>query len=165
MIKLHGDIKSPQRCILAKKQYDAAYGIDELDMALPMPRLLRHYFLNSSLLFVGCSLQNDRTIQVFKAVKKEIGDKDLPQHFSIEQAPDTAEALVQRNAELAKLGITAIWLEQGQYHLVESILRHAKNEVMYQQGDKVKIQTDDKVISAEPVELSLWGWIKNSFKR
>jgi NAD-dependent SIR2 family protein deacetylase len=133
IIKLHGDIKNPARCILSKNQYDQAYGNDHLNMTLPIPKLLAYYFKNSSLLFLGCSLNNDRTIQVFRAAKEAIGDAETPQHFSIEQAPDDEEDLVERNAHLAKLGITAIWFEKGSFDYVESILRLAKNELRYRE--------------------------------
>jgi len=131
IIKIHGDIKHPQRCILGKAQYDAAYGVAELDLGRPIPKVLRYYFRNSSLLFVGCSLSNDRTIQVFKHVKEQEGDFLFPQHFTIEQAPETQEELVQRNAELLRLGITAIWYEKGRHDKIESILNLAKNELNY----------------------------------
>jgi NAD-dependent SIR2 family protein deacetylase len=131
IIKIHGDIKHPQRCILGKAQYDAAYGEEELDLERPIPKLLKYYFKNSSLLFIGCSLSNDRTIQVFKHVKELVGDFLFPQHFTIEQAPETQEELVQRNAELLKLGITAIWYEKGRHDKIESILNLAKNELNY----------------------------------
>jgi len=81
VIKLHGDIRNPNRCILGKKQYDEAYGEPHLDLSRPIPKLLRYYYTTSSLLFIGCSLNNDRTIQVFKAVKeaqRKYGDIDLP---------------------------------------------------------------------------------------
>ncbi|RND29992.1 SIR2 family protein, partial [Vibrio cholerae] len=91
IIKIHGDIKYPQRCILGKAQYDTADGEEELDLQRPIPKVLRYYFKNSSLLFVGCSLSNDRTIQVFKHVKELEGDFLFPQHFAIEQAPETQE--------------------------------------------------------------------------
>lgn len=132
IIKLHGDIKNPTRCILSKSQYDAAYGGHQLDMTLQIPKLLSYYYRNSSLLFLGCSLNNDRTIQVFKAVKKAIGDAVTPQHFSIEQALGDEQEIVERNAHLANLGITAIWYEKGCFDCVESILRLAKNELRYQ---------------------------------
>ncbi len=161
--KLHGDIKSPQNCILGKNQYDEAYGVDNLDMALPIPRLLRYYFINSSLLFVGCSLQNDRTMQVFEAVKQESGEKNLPQHFAIEQLPGSEEELVERNAELLRLGITAIWYERGQYDLVEAILKHARNEVTYLQGDKEKRRSALAAESPKTYGEDLRGWIKRIF--
>jgi len=65
IIKLHGDISSPSKCIISKNQYDQAYGSECLDLSLPIPKLLSYYFKNSSLLFLGCSLNNDRKIQVF----------------------------------------------------------------------------------------------------
>lgn len=134
IIKLHGDVKAPNRCILGKRHYDAAYGKPDLDLALPIPKLLRYYFTNSSLLFIGCSLNNDRTIQVFKAVKDAIGDGDRPEHFSIEQAPETKAELITRNEELLKLGIVPIWYPKGEYDKVEAILRHARNELKYKES-------------------------------
>lgn len=70
IIKLHGDINNPTRCILSRNQYDVVYGGDQLDMTLPIPKLLSYHYRNSSLLFLGCSLNNDRIIQVFRAVKE-----------------------------------------------------------------------------------------------
>lgn len=131
IVKLHGDIRNPARCILSKSQYDQAYGTDQLGMTLPIPKLLSYYFKNSSLLFLGCSLNNDRTIQVFRAVKKSIGDADTAQHFSIEQAPEDEQNLVDRNANLAQLGITAIWFEKDRFDCVDDMLRLAKNELRY----------------------------------
>jgi hypothetical protein len=134
IIKLHGDIKAPNRCILGKRHYDAAYGAPDLDLTLPIPKLLHYYFTNSSLLFIGCSLNNDRTIRVFKAVKDAIGDGDRPEHFSIEQAPETEAELVTRNEELLKLGIVPIWYPKGEYDKVEAILRQARCELKYSES-------------------------------
>ena len=36
IIKLHGDIQNPAKCILSKNQYDQAYGVDTLDMDGPL---------------------------------------------------------------------------------------------------------------------------------
>ncbi len=135
VIKLHGDIQNPNRCILGKKQYDEAYGENDLDLARPIPKLLRYHYTTSSLLFIGCSLNNDRTIQVFKAVKAALGDGDRPEHFSIEQAPENLEDLVARNAELLEIGVTPIWFPDGEYDKVEAILRHARNELKYEQSN------------------------------
>ncbi|MDM3871377.1 SIR2 family protein [Porticoccus sp. W117] len=134
VVKLHGHINIPQRCIISANQYDLAYGQGEVDLSLPIPKLLGHHYRNSSLLFLGCSLNNDRTIQVFRKVKGQMPDVDRPQHFSIEQAPNDVNELTQRNASLLELGITPIWYEQGNYESVEALLQHAKHEVEYQGG-------------------------------
>jgi NAD-dependent SIR2 family protein deacetylase len=132
VIKLHGDIREPKRCILSKNQYDEAYGNGSLNMHKPIPKLLAYHYKNSSLLFLGCSLRNDRTVQVFKTIKDGMGEEEeTKQHFSIEQAPESLEEIAQRNAELAKLGITPIWFEKDRYELVESILGLAKNELRH----------------------------------
>jgi len=131
IIKLHGDFKHPNKCILSKNQYDEAYGAREVDLSIPIPKILKYYYRNSCLLFLGCSLNKDRTIQVFQEVKNKIGDEDRPQHFSIEQAPESEEDIVERNAYLSNYGITPIWFEKGQFDFVESILRHARNELRY----------------------------------
>ena len=60
-------------------------------------------------------------VAIFKAVKedqKTKGDFDLPEHFSIEQAPETVAELADRNAELLNLGITPIWFPSGEYDKV-----------------------------------------------
>lgn len=132
VIKLHGNIREPRRCILSKNQYDEAYGNGSLNMHKPIPKLLAYYYKNSNLLFLGCSLRNDRTVQVFSKIREGMGEKEeTNQHFSIEQAPESLEEIAQRNAELAKLGITPIWFEKERFDLVESILSLAKNELRH----------------------------------
>ncbi|QXH94291.1 SIR2 family protein [Pseudomonas ogarae] len=134
IIKMHGDIKHPAQCILGKAQYDQAYGEVELDLDRAIPKMLRYYFTNNSLLFIGCSLNNDRTIQVFREIKARAGDYSFPQHFSIEQTPDCTKNLVARNVELARLGITAIWYPQKKHEYVETILRCIRNELNYKKA-------------------------------
>ena len=163
IIKLHGDIQNPAQCILSKNQYDQAYGTDRLDMSLPIPKLLSYYYRNSSLLFLGCSLNKDRTMQVFQVVKDQIGDADKPQHFSIEQAPEDENELVERNAQLASFGITAIWFEKGFFDYVENMLRLAKNELRYRgvMFGFQKAPTVNESIS-DPKGFGLFDFIKKT---
>lgn len=131
VIKLHGDINKPAKCILGKNQYDEAYGNGTLDLSKPIPKLLSFHYRTSNLLFLGCSLNQDRTMQVFQAVKDEIGDVDRPQHFSIESMPENEMELVERNKYLLSFGITPIWFPSGSYDFIENILRLARNELRY----------------------------------
>lgn len=140
LIKLHGDFVDPVHCILGKAQYDAAYGADALDFQRPVPKILARYYRNNSLLFLGCNLRNDRTLQVFQATKAAAGDEWIPSHFAIEQAPTQLVDLVSRNAELARLGITAIWYPEKQYDFVDSILRLARSELNYKKSQMARAQ-------------------------
>jgi hypothetical protein len=155
IIKLHGDIQKPAKCILSKKQYDDAYGAEALDMEKPIPKLLSYYYKNSSILFLGCSLNNDRTVQVFRAIKTQIGDEDIPQHFSIEQAPEDINELADRNAFLLNLGITAIWFEKGCFDYIESVLRLAKNELRYRSITESNTQLLTNNVNQKSFKLEL----------
>ncbi|TBB88083.1 SIR2 family NAD-dependent protein deacylase [Rhizobium ruizarguesonis] len=133
IIKLHGNIQNPTSCILSKNQYAAAYGPDAIDLSLPIPQALDYYFRNSSLLFLGCSLNQDRTIRVFEAIKAKakLAGADLPQHFSIEQFSADETDLIGRNEYLLRLGITPIWFPAGEFGFIDGILSLARNELLY----------------------------------
>lgn len=133
VVKLHGNVNAPGSCILSKGQYAAAYGDDAIDLALPIPQALDYYFRNSSLLFLGCGLNQDRTVRVFEAIKiKARADSvDLPQHFSIEQCPGDEAALIARSVYLLRIGVTPIWFPAGEFDFVEGILRLARNELRF----------------------------------
>lgn len=131
IIKLHGDIENPAHCILGKNQYDEAYGNPDLNLKKPIPKLLSYHYRTSNLLFLGCSLNQDRTMQVFKAIKEEMGDIDRPSHFCLEAMPEDEAELVERNKYLLDFGIIPIWFPKGQYDYIEQILRLAKNELRY----------------------------------
>jgi hypothetical protein len=163
IIKLHGDIRAPGNCILSKNQYDQAYGNNEIEMTRPIPKLLEYYYKNGSLLFLGCSLNNDRTVQVFRAIKQKVGDIVMPQHFVIEQAPETEQELVDRNEYLLRLGITGIWFEKGQFEYVEGILRVARNELRYRGVIPGITDNRSKLVILEPTQGP--GFIGRFIKR
>jgi NAD-dependent SIR2 family protein deacetylase len=133
VIKLHGSINAPASCILSKAQYAAAYGPEAINLTLPIPQALDYYFRNSSLLFLGCGLNQDRTVRVFEAIKIKAREDgaDLPQHFSIEQCPADEAALIARNEYLLRIGVTPIWFPAGEFDFVEGILRLARNELRF----------------------------------
>lgn len=136
IIKLHGNADAPASCILSKGQYAAAYGADAIDLALPIPQVLDYYFRNSSLLFLGCGLNQDRTVRVFEAIKikAKADGVDLPQHFSVEQCPNDEAALIARNEYLLRMGVTPIWFPAGEFDFVEGILRLARNELWFRRA-------------------------------
>jgi hypothetical protein len=133
VIKLHGNVNAPGSCILSQGQYAAAYGADAIDLSLPIPQALDYYFRNSSLLFLGCGLNQDRTVHVFETIKIKAREDgaDLPQHFSIEQCPGDEAALIARNEYLLRMGVTPIWFPAGEFDFVEGILRLARNELLF----------------------------------
>jgi NAD-dependent SIR2 family protein deacetylase len=169
IIKLHGDIGTPGQCILGKDQYDQAYGVGAIDMSRPIPKLLEYYYMNNSLLFLGCSLNNDRTVQVFRAIKHEIEQKYrdilIPQHFAIEEVPESEQALIDRNAYLLGLGVTGVWFESGLFEYVEAMLRLARNELRYRGVFPTLVAGKVKPAVLDPARASAPNWLRRFWNR
>jgi hypothetical protein len=115
---------------------NAAYGINGIDLSLPLPKLLEFHFTSNSLLFLGCSLNNDRTVETFKKIKKQAraDGKTLPIHYSIEQAPETEAEISVRNNELLKMGVAPIWFQPKQFDTIVEILKYAQHEMNYREA-------------------------------
>ncbi|TBF80814.1 SIR2 family protein [Rhizobium leguminosarum] len=122
LLKIHGDIEAPSTCVLTKTQYEEAYGKYSIDFSLPIPRKLRRVYETMSLVFVGCSLLKDRTLEVFAKVMEERGPSDLPSHFAFVEAPPTEEGLVERNKFLLALGISPIFYPPGEHRFVREMI-------------------------------------------
>lgn len=65
LIKLHGDIAT-REFVLTEEDYDTTYGKMVLDSRLPLPAFLREVLLSRIILFLGCSLEEDRTLRIIE---------------------------------------------------------------------------------------------------
>lgn len=65
LIKLHGDV-ALKEFVLTESEYDEIYGKHVLDIRLPLPSFLRDVLLSKVILFMGCSLEEDRTLKVIE---------------------------------------------------------------------------------------------------
>jgi hypothetical protein len=68
LIKLHGDFSDDFSTVLTLAEYRHHYGkADEgFSTGLPLPEALLHLFRTESVLFLGCSMRNDRYLRVMK---------------------------------------------------------------------------------------------------
>jgi hypothetical protein len=123
ILKLHGSVGEEESYIFTKTQYTEAYG-DTLNFQLPLPKTLRQIFVSHSLLFLGCSLEQDRTLELFQLLKNE-GSFEIPQHFAI--LPDPGNAVLKREKEnyLREINIKTLWYPEGEHEYVETILKLA----------------------------------------
>ena len=65
LIKLHGDV-GLREFVLTEQSYNSIYGEQILDIRLPIPSFLRDILLSRVILFLGCSLEDDRTLRVIE---------------------------------------------------------------------------------------------------
>ena len=121
VLKLHGDADDSQTYILTKTQYTQAYG-EPLKFQRPLPKALRQIFISNSLLFLGCSLEKDKTLDLFRRVKAQSG-YEIPNHYAILPAPDSPAAKQQKESTRLSLSIQPVWYPEGKHDFVEKLLR------------------------------------------
>jgi len=102
LLKLHGDCRRPDTRVLLSREYKKAYAKGELIRE----ELALLYRLNN-LLFMGCSLGPDRTVELIADVAKS--DKNMPKHYAFLRLPSADETRIERENFLSKRGIYPIW--------------------------------------------------------
>lgn len=123
ILKLHGDAEDHDSYVFTKSQYTDAYGDGDFDFTKPLPRALRQIFVSHSMLFLGCSLETDRTLELFKHVCEQ-NEFEIPSHFAILPEPNgSGETKTQKESRLLNLNIRPIWFPDSEFHLVDGYLR------------------------------------------
>jgi hypothetical protein len=119
LLKMHGDIVERRDRVLTVTEYKQHYGEDDTpDYRKPLPQLLRRLFESRPLLFLGCSLNRDRTLRVLRQTALETNS----QHYAIVEAPADAGVAEQRRTDLSNSGIRAILYPTGEHGLVTQLL-------------------------------------------
>ena len=121
LLKLHGDAENDATHILTKAQYTNAYG-DPFDFRKPLPKALRQIYISQSLLFLGCSLDQDWTLELFKRAKQQ-DEYQIPSHYAILPEPIDAQKKQQKSRTLLELNIQPIWYPDGEHEFVEKLLQ------------------------------------------
>lgn len=123
LLKLHGNIDNAMERVLNQAEYNLAYGAEgNVNMAAPLPRLLKRLFSSYSFLFLGCSLSADRTIQTFMRVVLDEGRDTLPHHYALLASPADADKKRIIDQRLADAHITPLWYPEGAHEYIEQIL-------------------------------------------
>lgn len=116
LVKLHGDATGEGR-VLTAAEYLRAYGSAEKYQATSLSRALREIFTRERLLFVGCSLVQDRYLRLMQSVAKEKGGQH--RHFAIVEKRKGFAADAER---MSGCSITPIWFKPGQYARIAEII-------------------------------------------
>ncbi len=120
LLKLHGDAESEATHILTAEQYELAYG-KPFDFQKSLPKALRQIYISQSLLFLGCGLEQDWTMELFKAARDSDGYQ-VPNHYAIVEAPVDVQVKQQKETRLLDLNIQPIWYPNGEHQMVESVI-------------------------------------------
>jgi hypothetical protein len=102
IFKIHGRANDDRGRVLTSTEYDRAYGVDDT-----LAGVLNYLISNRSLLFLGCSLCLDRTVQALRAIKMGAGIP-LPRHYAFLKDPGP-DARPERREGLEQAEIHPIW--------------------------------------------------------
>lgn len=119
LLKIHGSIEETTSFVFSTEQYKTAYGEKGNRANKYLPNLLYKIFTARAVLFIGCSLDNDRTVEILEeSVKNNSGIS----HFAILPYFSDESAQIKRNRELSRLHINPIFYPEGDYEAVSQIL-------------------------------------------
>jgi len=122
LLKLHGDCSTSLGRVLTLDEYRKTYGRrgqNDFDLELPIPALLQAILVTRSVLFLGCSLTADRTVQALLNVSLRLGVRS---NYAVLAAPSDPAALRERAARLADMGVRTIWHREGDFERVEELV-------------------------------------------
>lgn len=125
LLKLHGDVGQENTYVFTKSQYKKVYG-ETVKFENKLPKTLRQIFISHSLLFLGCSLEKDWTLELFEKVMKD-GHFEIPQHFAILPKPSSKARKTQKENYLREMNIKTLWYPADKHEYVEKILSLAKD--------------------------------------
>lgn len=109
LLRLHGEAESGHGRVLTCNEYQSAYGADG-----SYKELFSTLIANCSLLFLGCSLSFDRTVEALKEIHRD-ARVETPRHYAFLALPETESDRQHRRDELAKANIFPIWYPDGDH--------------------------------------------------
>ena len=123
LFKLHGDIGPEihdiERLVFTQTQYDKAYANDG-----PLMQELPQWFQSKKLLFLGCSLAKDKTMDVLQQVTSKNPGLD---HYAILAC--SPNDIAKRCVEMGNWGVSAIFYPDGRHEAVRVILERLLEDI------------------------------------
>lgn len=110
LIKIHGDCKQVADRVLTLNEYESTYNEKSV-----LDSFFNRIIYRGALLFLGCSLSNDRTFQLIKEITHREGAHTLPRHYAFLEEIRDDRLRVKRKKELARANIFPIWYPEGEH--------------------------------------------------
>jgi tetratricopeptide (TPR) repeat protein len=117
LLKLHGDAEERTNRVLTRREYDTHYVSGNPE---GLRAQISRVFQGRTLLFVGCSLGVDRTMDVLLEIVKQVSGVE---HYAIIEKPASDPEFFERQRTLGTRGIQPIWYPTGRHDLIEPLLQ------------------------------------------
>ena len=130
LLKIHGDAEDRTSRVFTGLEYEEQYPQPSLQLQSDTDRaseksvvnitsLAWIMFTNRPLLFLGCSLERDRTLDVLRKIK---GLLPALTHYAVIGAPYRVDRLRERRREMDQYGISPLWFVSGEFRRIRAIL-------------------------------------------
>lgn len=119
LVHLHGLADDRSDRVLTRSEYENRYGAHT-----PLAPVLRAFMVRP-LLFLGCSLQNDRPVRALLHLAQELresGAEALLRHYALLEYPRDPNVRAMRLAELERMGVRPVWFPTGDFGAIHDIL-------------------------------------------
>jgi tetratricopeptide (TPR) repeat protein len=116
--KLHGDYKTKADRVLTHGEYTEHYGHSDpgqIDWQRPLPRLFESLLAARPVLFLGSSLEQDRTVRMLAAFAQRhpgVG------HYALLEDPADDQRRQVRARALSNVGVRPLWFPKGGFDLI-----------------------------------------------
>ncbi|MDR2565708.1 MAG: CHAT domain-containing protein [Bifidobacteriaceae bacterium] len=115
LVKWHGCVSAPDEVVFTTASYDKHYGPSNGSQTA---RFLGEFFRSRPMLFLGCSLSADRTLDLLTAIAKN----DTRPHYALVPRAEDPAKFAADGRRLSNAGIRAIWYPAGQHEYVRVFL-------------------------------------------
>lgn len=121
VLKIHGTYDDRTFRVFTKDEYERGYE----DRGVTLKSLAWLTFTNRPLLFLGCSLESDRTVEVLAEIHRRL---PALKHYAVLAAHYSRSRQTDRQQQLSSWGISPIWYPPGQFDRIARILRNLVEE-------------------------------------
>lgn len=109
VVKMHGDCRQVADRVLLRTEYDRLYRDRKL-----VEQFFNGVIFRQSILFLGCSLSNDRTVSTMKGIVRRYGSERVPRHYAFLELK-ASDDRVARKKHLAEANIFPIWYPEREH--------------------------------------------------
>lgn len=125
LLKMHGSVEEISSFIFTQEQYRKFYGERGCREGRLLPMYLMKLFSGKKILFVGCSLERDYTLDILEEC---IEQNRSISHYAIVPYPTESNKQIERNREMARLGIEPIYYPEGDFYAVNQLIGYLAGE-------------------------------------
>lgn len=125
LLKIHGSVEETQSFVFSTEQYKNFYGEKNNRKGRLIPKYLLKIFSSKKVLFLGCSLEKDYTLDILEEC---IENNKSISHYAIVPLPSDINEQVRRSRELTHLSIEPIYYPEGDFRAVSLLINYLSNE-------------------------------------